>query len=181
MFLSAEGNLRGRGELTGSSPPIFQGEGEHLALSLPFFKSDRCFSWRWSLRVPRQLPLVVRQAIIRRDDAVRRRIVELSRSRRARAPPLLLRQCVGTAQRWSWTFVSSGVSVDVVVAQVRSVSYLPGAWVIVAVSRSSPAAIPTMTTNFSGVPQGSSLSPVVFLEHADDSVHVTDDISSLAC
>jgi hypothetical protein len=52
--------------------------------------------------VPRQLPLVVRQAIIRRDDAVRRRIVELSRSRRARAPPLLLRQCVGTAQRWSW-------------------------------------------------------------------------------
>ena len=130
--------------------------------------------------MPRQLPLAVRQAIIRRDDAVRRRIVEPSRSRRVRVPPLPLRQCVGTAQHWSWTFVSSGTSVDVVVAQVRSVSYLLDAWVIVAVSRSSPAAIPTTTTNFSGVPQGSSLSPVVFLERADDSVYVADDVSSLA-
>ena len=91
---------------------------------------------------------------------------------------------MGTAQNWPWTFVSSGVSVDVVVAQVRSVSYLPDARVIVAVSRSSPAAIPTTTTIFSGVPQGSSLSPVgttvVFLERADDSVYVADDVSSLA-
>ena len=129
--------------------------------------------------MPRQLPLVVRQAIIRRDDAARRRVVELSRSRRARVSPLPLRQHLGTAQCWSWTFVSPGTSVDVVVAQVRSVSYLPDAWVIVAVSRSRPAATPTTTTNFSGVPQGSSLSPVVLLEHADDSVIFADDASPL--
>ena len=132
--------------------------------------------------MPRQLSPAVRQAIIRRDDAARRRIVELSRSRRVRISPLPLRQCLGTAQCSSWTFVSSGISVDVVVAQVRSVSYLPDTWIIVAVSRSSPAAIPTTTTtttNFSGVPQGSSLSPVVFRECADDSALFADDISPL--
>jgi hypothetical protein len=69
--------------------------------------------------------------------------------------------------------------VDVVLEQVRSVSYLPDTWIIVAVSRSHPAAIPTTTTNFSGVPQGSPLSPVVFREHADDSVLFADDISPL--
>ena len=141
----------------------------------------------------RQLSLAVRQAIDRRDDAARRRLLVLSQLNhlsRSRVSPSPLRQCLGTSRCWSWTFVSAGVSLDVVVAQLRSVSYLPDTWVIVAVSRTSPADA-TYTTR--GITQGDSLSPVVVNsfprgenfppvvvnEYADDVAFTSTDITVL--
>ena len=86
--------------------------------------------------------------------------------------------------------MSAGVSLDVVVAQVRSVSCLPDAWVIVAVSRTSPADT-SYTTR--GITQGDSLSPVVVNsfprgenfppvvvnEYADDVVFTSTDSTIL--
>ena len=140
----------------------------------------------------RQLSLAVRRAIDRRDDAARRRILvrslrldQLNRPRISLSP---LHQYLGTAQHWSWTFVSAGTSLDVVVAQVRSASCLPDAWIIVAVARPPPADASCTTR---GIPQGDSLSPVVVNsfprgetfspvvanEHADDVAFTSTDIT----
>ena len=86
--------------------------------------------------------------------------------------------------------MSAGASLDVVVAQVRSASYLPDAWIIVAVARPPPADTSRATR---GIPQGDSLSPVVVnsfprgenlspvvaTEHADDVAFLATDVTVL--